>query len=481
MATVQVNKPVSKKQKENNLANIYNHLIGIHSDNPKEKERAQKACEKAKEKITAQKACLIPIFKIGDEKPLTSIFLSSLTLIDEFRFKIFKDIKLKNTGKIHVFTEIEFPDTNDDSIEKKIIPDGLILIEQKGKIVDSAFFEMKNGKDLLKKEQIEKYLTLADKYGIRKMVTVSNQYVSTPSDSPLKLPNKLPKDVSRFHLSWNLILTYAKILLHDNAINIKDQDQVNIMEEVVRYMLHSKSGVISFTKMKDGWSELTKRIKDKDIIKSSDKDVRETLQSWLQEEKDMALILSRKIGSLVEKRSSNKNETSLISENELETVLKIEGTASDIKVVVDFKRAQIEFSTFVSANKDKQTLKGRVGCIKDYMKKMEKNYAHQYEQIIECLVVNLQLYGKSPIKKCYKDLDEFVIANKTDKADKGLLNKFGFNLIIKPSYSDFAGGKKVITEIEKYLLLYYQVIVQNLVEWKAEPPQIDNSDHSTDI
>ena len=44
--------------------------------------------------IKAQEARLIPTLKTGDEMALTSIFLSALRLVKEYRDSIFKEIKL---------------------------------------------------------------------------------------------------------------------------------------------------------------------------------------------------------------------------------------------------------------------------------------------------------------------------------------------------------------------------------------------------
>tara|TARA_B100001245_G_C22466618_1_gene238987 strand:+ start:238 stop:477 length:240 start_codon:yes stop_codon:yes gene_type:complete len=51
-----------------------------------------------------QKARLIPFYKPGDEMALTSIFLASIKLIDQYRKSIFKAINLSTYGSIHIFT-----------------------------------------------------------------------------------------------------------------------------------------------------------------------------------------------------------------------------------------------------------------------------------------------------------------------------------------------------------------------------------------
>ena len=61
---------------------------------------------------------------------LTSIFLSGLRLIKEFRKDIFKSIGLPSSGKVHIYTEVEFL-----LFDKKRI-DGLILIVRGKKIIN---------------------------------------------------------------------------------------------------------------------------------------------------------------------------------------------------------------------------------------------------------------------------------------------------------------------------------------------------------
>ena len=58
--------------------------------------------------IHLQTARLIPFYKPGDEMALTSIFMSAMRLIKEFRKNISQAISLTSSGDIHIFSEIEF-------------------------------------------------------------------------------------------------------------------------------------------------------------------------------------------------------------------------------------------------------------------------------------------------------------------------------------------------------------------------------------
>ena len=78
--------------------------------------------------IQVQPARLIPTLKTGDEMALTSIFLSALKLIKEFRYGFFKEIGLSRSGKAFYYTEAAFKEISTSRI------DGLIIIVSKGTI-----------------------------------------------------------------------------------------------------------------------------------------------------------------------------------------------------------------------------------------------------------------------------------------------------------------------------------------------------------
>lgn len=66
------------------------------------------------------------------------------------------------------------------------------------------------------------------------MVTISNEFVSEPSESPLT-NIKVPKAISLLHFSWTYLITKGQMLLFKNDNNIEDDDQVEIMKEVLHY------------------------------------------------------------------------------------------------------------------------------------------------------------------------------------------------------------------------------------------------------
>ena len=87
--------------------------------------------------IELRSARLIPALKTGDEMALTSIFLSTLRLVKEFRDILFRELKLSRNGRVYYYTEVCFP-----KIDRSRI-DGLILITKKNIITEAIFIEGK--------------------------------------------------------------------------------------------------------------------------------------------------------------------------------------------------------------------------------------------------------------------------------------------------------------------------------------------------
>ena len=260
--------------------------------------------------IQVQPARLIPALKTGDEMALTSILLSTLKLVKEFRDELFKTIKLSRGGKPYYYTEVTFPEIDNSRI------DGLVLIVIKGVITDAAFFEIKNKNNYLDKVQIEKYLDISKKLKVGKLITVSNEFVSDQTHSPLNI--KAPKSVLMFHFSWTYIITQGQLLIFDNEKNIVDEDQVEIMKETLHYLENPISGISGYTQMKPGWKELAENIRAQKPLKVSDEYIKDAVVSWYEEEKDIALMMSRKLGVLV--KSSLKNNDSL--KNDIKRIVK---------------------------------------------------------------------------------------------------------------------------------------------------------------
>ena len=391
---------------------------------------------------------------------LTSILLSAIKLIKEFRDSIFKELKLKRSGKAYYYSEVVFHD-----IDTTSRLDGMILVVVSGKIEDAIFIEVKNDKAKIEEEQILKYYKLAQLLNnVPKILTISNEFVFDSSHSPITIKNQ-SKKISLYHFSWTYIKTIAQLLLFDNENNIDDEDQINIMKEVMHYFNDERSGVNGFRLMSKGWKAVSEKIKSQQPLNDKN-EIIEAITSWHQEENDMSLMLSRKLGVLVKsnienpKSKLNRDIKRLKDKQFLSTSLRIKGAVSDLKVIVDFRRRTISMSVRVIPPLDKGTI-SRISSIKKQLSKCKDS------SLLENLYIDADIkFSSKSIKYNYTNIDQFYEHDNIKN-----LNIIAFDIeLIKTVKID--STKIFVAEIEKMLLNYYNLIVQDLKSWKKSAPKL---------
>jgi len=411
-------------------------------------------------------ARLIPLLKTGDEMALTSIFLSAVRLVKEFRNLVFKNIKLPKSGKFYYLTEVCFPELSKNRI------DGLIVIIKSGKISNAVIFEMKKESNNIELKQLSDYIALAQKLRIPNVVTVSNQYVSDPSESPVNI--RIPKKINLFHFSWTYLLTLGRILLYKNENNIADEDQVEIMKEVLFYLESEKSGVKGFNRMSVEWKTLTENILAHKAIRESDKTLHTAILSWYQEEKDMALKLSRELGLLVKGKSRNKDSIKsdakyVIKHNSIKTKISVKDAVSDIIVEADFEKKNLKMSVTISCP-ETGTNTSKVNWLIKQLENGKKKSPQPFDRLYSSTYITAGIkYARSGRTEELKNYDALKRIPKQEEIN-------GFKLYaVQNLGSKFTSQKGFITAIEGFLLDFYDAYVQYLTNWTKPAPKIEPS------
>ncbi len=415
--------------------------------------------------IQVQPARLIPVLKTWDEMALTSIFLTTMRLVREFKQNLFKSFKVVNNGQVFYYTEACFPEVDSSS---RI--DGFIIVVVKWKIVDSVLFEMKNKNNLIDKDQITKYVNVSKKLWIKKIVTVSNQFVPDSSHSPIDI--RVPKNMNLIHLSWVDILTKWQLLLFKNDNNIKDIDQIEIMKEFLFYMENPLSWVAKYTKMRAWWKELVSNIQAKKPLKVSDSCISDSILSWREEEKSLALMLSNKLWILVKsstksKDSLNTEVKSLIKNNCIKWILSVKNSVSDIKIICDFERKSVSMSVKVIPPLTKWT-KAKITWAWNQFEKCKLKKAEIFKKIQDDVWLECNIkFAKDNIKVKVSDLEELWELTQWKE-----ISEFHF-VYMKDFWAKFSSEKMFIALIEEMIMSYYEWIVQHATSWKAPTPKLD--------
>ncbi|WP_024850814.1 hypothetical protein [Hydrogenovibrio kuenenii] len=241
----------------------------------------------SKEDFEAKKARLFPIGNSELEVPTTSIFLASLSAVKEFRMELLSKIGVTKinakSAQIHVYREI-FSESKLDR------PDGLIVITSgvRSPIIEwISFVEAKVGNNLVDSDQVERYLSYGNEIGVKNIITISNQMVTTPYDTPV-VTKRTGFDL--YHWSWSYIKVIASYLIRTDQV--ADEDHVYILSELRRY-LDSHRNVSHFDDMGSEWKAAVGQIQHmREDEKISSRLLTSVVSAYTQEEKDLSLHLT---------------------------------------------------------------------------------------------------------------------------------------------------------------------------------------------
>lgn len=433
--------------------------------------------------LSLRKARLIPSYKTGDELHLASVTLAAIKYVKEFREQLYSIIGFKKQGSHHFYTEVAF---NERGALGKCRFDGLILQVIKGKIRDAVFFEFKGKNAPIEPEQIEGYLSfIRANFGkeCKKMVTVSSEFVADPSHVPFDISKRSLGQTKLYHLSWSHLKTIAHLLLFDNEDNIEDVDQIALMREILDYYEDDKIALTNYGSMSRGWSNVATAIREKTVPLKED--LEDCAKSWIEEQTDMAHSLSKHLGVMV-KTSSVKGDVSLskrlsseVSQlKKLKTLdfdLNIKASYSDINVEADFETNCVTMSVTSTPplTSDKKG-RARLKWMLNQLVRCQKVAGEGFDKIQSDLFVETrQKYFSSSLRtgvSTFSDVGEQLDLSKDIVEFKVLMQR--------DLKKKFSSGKGFVTEIERMLLDFYSVVVQNLKSWTPPQPRITRDENS---
>lgn len=246
--------------------------------------------------------------------------------------------------------------------EVKDRPDALIVVDN-GRRKWRALVEAKAKNADLDSPQIEKYLDIAKPQGIDAVITISNQFVATPTQSPCDINRQKLKKVELFHWSWSFLQTEAKIQLSKSAVS--DPDQAYMLDQYVRYLEHDSAGVSEFEQMGKDWVEACKLYFAKSKLDKKSPMGAAVVSDWDELMRCTALLMSRELETNVttvlsakERKDPNARldamQAAFIASGELESRLEVPDAASPISVEADLTRRSVTVSMAVDAPRDKK-------------------------------------------------------------------------------------------------------------------------------
>lgn len=414
-------------------------------------------------------ARLFPVLSTtSKEGRTTSIVLACMSKVEEFGAELLASVG-QRAGKraaVETFTEVVF---KDQSAEISDRPDGLITLKV-GNRSWRALVEAKIANSELDFEQLERYRVLAKDNDIDCVISISNQFATSPMQHPMEAVRKSRSKIPVYHWSWMHILTTADLLISNKTVG--DENQLVLLNELWRFLKHESAGVKGFDRMPREWSELNKLVTSGGVVPAKSQLLPPVIESWHQETRDLSLILSRMTATSVSEKLPRKHrgEPALRQKDEaqnlremhrLSSVLSVVDAAADVEIVADLMRRCIDVGMTLRAPEDKKTTKARINWLLRQIKS---------DQTSE-LFVRLFWPGKSePTQYSFEEL----CAN-PDLAAKGKehLVLHSFHVFVSSQLgAKFAQQTNFISELEAVVPKFYGEFGSQITAWVRKAPQI---------
>lgn len=422
---------------------------------------------------SGQLARLIPtVADSKKEERATSSLLASFMVVPAFAREV-----LSNAGapvgkrlKIVCYTEVTLKATGKD---KKPRPDGLIVISN-GSKKWTALVESKIGNAELTQNQVEEYLEIAKKHSINALITISNQFATTPTHHPLSVSKVKLRSVELYHFSW--LSLKSKAVLLTGSKKLDDPEQAFILSELVRYLDNDYSGVASLTKMPSNWKDVCNAVQQGTTINREC--IEESVSGWHQLLRHLALNLSMDIGQPIDvalSRARGKNADLNLSEDckhlsdegNLNAEFDIPNAASKLALSADFLRRTINISMKLNAPNDKSRATASINWITRQLR--GKELAN----------VSIRAYWPKRTPMTGGPLDE-VIEDPASIIPSGIseLPRYLEVARVIDLAANFKGTNMFVKVASIEFPLFYKDVGQHLSKWVPKAPKVKGPKHT---
>jgi hypothetical protein len=418
---------------------------------------------------SGERARLFPILADNSKEGRTlSIFMACLENVPEFGRSLLGSLNLRLGKRTTIESYTEVVPKVALGIQKHR-PDGLLSVDT-SRSLWSAFVEAKVGAAELTNEQVEAYLELAKLNGIDAVITLSNQFASLPTHHPLVVKSALTKKVDLFHWSWGYVITRAHLLSNNGEVT--DREQLVLLKELQRFLLHPSSGVKEFEQMPPAWSELCASVLAGGSVMANPAVAREAVAGWHQAVDHLTSLLSRQIDAnvridLTRQQADDpslrmkEGVAHLAKEGYLQATLLAPDVAAPIHICADLRKRSLIVQMRLKAPTDRKSTKAKVAWLVRQLAKIDPHDVY----------VRLLWPGRA-------DPTQHRLAELLVSTDIASVGREGFNLLsmevvlVKDLGGRFAQRRNFVADLLQAVPEFYDKAAENITAWQARPPKL---------
>lgn len=249
----------------------------------------------------------------------------------------------------------------------------------------------------------------------------------------------------------------------------------------MRYLSDAQGGMSRFTSMNSEWKDLVEKVGAGVTPRWNSNEVENTVSSWHQEQRDLSLMMSRKLGRSTElvlrnayRRDPQKrlvDDSKALSEDKtLACKLRIPDAASDIDIKANLATKKISCSMSLDAPQDRQGEKAKVNWLVRQVKDAEPEGFY-----IKAIRPKKAENTQALLAEILED-PEALSSNNTEVK----LTGFEIFYMKEPAPNRFSGKKVFIEELERTVPHFYEQVGQRLRVPSKSPPKMDSAPASSE-
>lgn len=287
------------------------------------------------------------------EKRATSALLATAAGVKAFG-RGFTALAAAPAGAVETFIEVPF-----DLGATKVIPDGVIKVAR-GSRSWTALLEVKTGTGQLRTDQVEAYLDVAKANEFDAVITLSNEISPGAGEHPVAVDKRKLRKTALVHISWAEVLHEAQMTL--NHRGVADPVQAWVLNELIRYLQHPRSGASGFQDMGGDWVAVRDAV-HAGTLRASDPRASAVVDSWSRLTRHLTLGLTAELGVVVSLTQSRKASgdaksrqvsavQSLVEEGVLLSGIKVPGAAGQLQLTADLRTSQVRVGVQIQAPRE---------------------------------------------------------------------------------------------------------------------------------